>query len=44
MMVTTDLPRPRDAMATRELPQFLKLRHQLVTHLLQRQKAGRLDA
>jgi NitT/TauT family transport system ATP-binding protein len=44
MMVSTDLPRPRDAMATRELPRFLQLRHELVTHLLNRQNAGRVDA
>lgn len=44
MIVETELPRPRDAMATRELPRFLQLRHQLVTHLLQRQKAERVDA
>jgi NitT/TauT family transport system ATP-binding protein len=44
MIVDTELPRPRDAMATRELPRFLQLRHQLVTHLLRRQKADRVDA
>jgi NitT/TauT family transport system ATP-binding protein len=44
MVVSTDLPRPRDAMGTRELPRFLQLRHDLVTHLLQRQHAGRADA
>ncbi|CAN5268849.1 ABC transporter ATP-binding protein [soil metagenome] len=44
MMVSTDLPRPRDAMATRELPRFLQLRHELVTHLLHRQNTGRVDA
>jgi len=44
MVVSTDLPRPRDAMGSRELPRFLQLRHDLVTHLLQRQNAGRADA
>ena len=44
MVVNTELPRPRDAMGTRELPRFLQLRHELVTHLLQRQNAGRVDA
>ncbi len=39
MMVDAELPRPRDAMETRELPRFLQLRHQLVTHLLRRQNA-----
>jgi NitT/TauT family transport system ATP-binding protein len=44
MVVDTELPWPRDAMGTRELPRFLQLRHELVTHLLQRQNAGRADA
>jgi len=44
MVLDTDLPRPRDAMGTRELPRFLQLRHELVTHLLNRQNAGRVDA
>jgi NitT/TauT family transport system ATP-binding protein len=44
MVVNTDLPRPRDVMATRELPRFLQLRHELVTHLLRRQNAGPVDA
>ncbi|MDB5633790.1 MAG: NitT/TauT family transport system ATP-binding protein [Tardiphaga sp.] len=44
MVVDTDLPRPRDAMGTRELPRFLQLRHELVEHLLHRQNAGRVDA
>ncbi|HEY8334579.1 MAG TPA: ABC transporter ATP-binding protein [Tardiphaga sp.] len=44
MVVETELPRPRDAMGTRELPRFLQLRHQLVEHLLNRQNAGRVDA
>jgi len=43
-VVDTELPRPRDAMGTRELPRFLQLRHELVTHLLNRQNAGRVDA
>jgi NitT/TauT family transport system ATP-binding protein len=43
-VVDTGLPRPRDAMGTRELPRFLQLRHELVTHLLNRQNAGRVDA
>jgi NitT/TauT family transport system ATP-binding protein len=33
----TELPRPRDAMATREDPRFLALRHRLVETLLKRQ-------
>ena len=44
MVVDTELPRPRDAMGTRELPRFLQLRHELVTHLLRHQNAGRVDA
>jgi NitT/TauT family transport system ATP-binding protein len=36
----TELPRPRDSMATRELPRFLKLRHELVATLLRRDPAG----
>ncbi len=44
MVVDTELSRPRDAMGTRELPRFLQLRHELVTHLLQRQNAERVDA
>ena len=44
MVVDTELPWPRNAMGTRELPRFLQLRHELVTHLLQRQNAGRADA
>jgi NitT/TauT family transport system ATP-binding protein len=43
-MVVTELPRPRDAMGTRELPRFLALRHELVTHLLHRQQAAPVDA
>ena len=30
----TELPRPRDSIATRELPRFLELRHQLLSLLL----------
>jgi NitT/TauT family transport system ATP-binding protein len=44
MVVSTELPRPRDPMGTRELPRFLQLRHDLVTHLLRRQNAERADA
>jgi NitT/TauT family transport system ATP-binding protein len=44
MVVATELSRPRDAMGTRELPRFLQLRHELVTHLLNRQNAGNVDA
>jgi NitT/TauT family transport system ATP-binding protein len=29
LTATTDLPRPRDQLATRELPQYLRLRHRL---------------
>jgi NitT/TauT family transport system ATP-binding protein len=36
---TTTLPRPRESMATRELPRFMALRAELVTHLITRQKA-----
>ena len=34
---STQLPRPREALATREVPRFLDLRHDLVDHLLRRQ-------
>jgi NitT/TauT family transport system ATP-binding protein len=34
----TGLAHPREAMATRELPRFMQLRSDLVTHLLRRQK------
>jgi NitT/TauT family transport system ATP-binding protein len=44
MTVDTELPRPRDAMATRELPRFLQLRHELVAHLLRRQHTERAHA
>jgi NitT/TauT family transport system ATP-binding protein len=36
--VTVDLPRPRDNLATRELPQFLELRHRLLAMLLGRER------
>jgi NitT/TauT family transport system ATP-binding protein len=36
---TTALPRPRESMGTRELPRFMALRAELVTHLITRQKA-----
>jgi NitT/TauT family transport system ATP-binding protein len=32
----TELPRPRESIATRELPRFLELRHELVATLLRR--------
>jgi len=35
-VVETSLPRPRDAISTRELPRFLKLRHMLLGTLLTR--------
>jgi NitT/TauT family transport system ATP-binding protein len=35
-VVTTDLPRPRDNIATRELPRFIELRHHLLEQLLHR--------
>jgi NitT/TauT family transport system ATP-binding protein len=44
MVVDTELPWPRGAMGTRELPRFLQLRHELVAHLLQRRNAVRIDA
>jgi NitT/TauT family transport system ATP-binding protein len=34
--VETDLPRPRDAVATREMPRFLELRHELLNVLLKK--------
>ena len=34
--IATGLPRPRDAIATRELPRFLELRHHLLERLLRR--------
>jgi NitT/TauT family transport system ATP-binding protein len=34
--IATGLPRPRDPIATRELPRFLELRHHLLARLLQR--------
>jgi NitT/TauT family transport system ATP-binding protein len=33
-----DLPRPRDGLLTRELPRFLELRHELVSHLIREQR------
>ncbi len=40
----TGLPRPRESMATRELPRFMQLRGDLVTHLITRQKEEVVDA
>ncbi len=34
--IATGLPRPRDALATRDLPRFLELRHHLLARLLRR--------
>lgn len=34
--IATELPRPRDTLATRELPRFLQLRHELLAMLLGR--------
>jgi NitT/TauT family transport system ATP-binding protein len=34
--IATGLPRPRDPIATRELPRFLELRHHLLARLLRR--------
>jgi NitT/TauT family transport system ATP-binding protein len=42
-IIETELPRPRDAVATRELPRFLELRHRLLDKLLHREPAG-IDA
>jgi NitT/TauT family transport system ATP-binding protein len=36
-VLETRLPRPRDAIVTRELPQFIQLRHHLLEQLLRRQ-------
>jgi NitT/TauT family transport system ATP-binding protein len=36
-IVTTGLPRPRDNIATRELPRFIELRHHLLEQLLRRE-------
>ena len=38
--ITTDLPRPRDSIITRELPRFLELRHQLLEMLLRPVRHG----
>jgi NitT/TauT family transport system ATP-binding protein len=35
-VVETELPRPRDNLATRELPRFIELRHHLLEQLLRR--------
>ncbi len=35
-ILPTELPRPRDAIATREAPRFLELRHELLSKLLKR--------
>ncbi|WP_428567910.1 ABC transporter ATP-binding protein [Ramlibacter sp.] len=35
-VVDTELPRPRDNLATRELPRFIELRHHLLEQLLRR--------
>jgi NitT/TauT family transport system ATP-binding protein len=39
-LVTVGLDRPRDAIATRELPRFLELRHHLLASLLRRPDAA----
>ncbi len=39
-IVETGLPRPRDAVVTRETPRFLELRHQLLDTLLHRDPVG----
>ncbi|TFY97557.1 ABC transporter ATP-binding protein [Ramlibacter rhizophilus] len=36
-VVETELPRPRDNIATRELPRFIELRHHLLSQLLRRE-------
>jgi NitT/TauT family transport system ATP-binding protein len=38
--VPTDLPRPRDSLATREDPKFLALRHELLAMLLKKKEAA----
>jgi NitT/TauT family transport system ATP-binding protein len=38
--IPTQLPRPRDTIATRELPRFLELRHELLAMLLGRGQHG----
>jgi NitT/TauT family transport system ATP-binding protein len=37
-VVDTELPRPRENLATRELPRFIELRHHLLEQLLRRDK------
>jgi NitT/TauT family transport system ATP-binding protein len=39
-VLETDLPRPRDALATRALPRFLELRHHILSQLLRRPDAA----
>ncbi len=39
-IIETELPRPRDAVATVELPRFLNLRHRLLDTLLHREPVG----
>ncbi len=43
-VVATELPSPRESMATRELPRFIELRGDLVRQLITRQKEEALDA
>jgi NitT/TauT family transport system ATP-binding protein len=38
--IPTELPRPRDTIATRETPRFLELRHELLAMLLGRNRHG----
>lgn len=37
-VIPTQLPRPRDNLATRELPRFIEMRHQLLANLLGRDR------
>jgi NitT/TauT family transport system ATP-binding protein len=39
-VIETNLPRPRDALATRALPRFLELRHHILSQLLRRSDAA----
>jgi NitT/TauT family transport system ATP-binding protein len=39
-VIETKLPRPRHAIETRESPEFLALRHRLLSHLLARNQGG----
>jgi NitT/TauT family transport system ATP-binding protein len=39
-IIATDLPRPRDALSTREHPRFVALRHHLLARLLRRADAA----